>query len=328
MSDPADRAARLLRWYPRSWRDRYGEEFAELLTAEAQDRPRCWRRSADVAVHGLLARLACAGLTSRVQPPAARLAAVAGALAAFTALAIAMLAQLATGWQWATPRSDLVTGATLVMAVAAAGIVLTGVGGLVPVMVRVLIAIIRRDRAVLRPAGLALAGVLTLTAGAWHFANSWPGTGGTGPGRAFVPGGLAAFGWSSTLSMSSFWAHPALLMRFPAGELAWMAASPLAAAVTVLAAGSALRRLQLPAPLTRYLARLAQAATVFAAVLLAGAVSWLLAAGAVTPGLFRPGLVDGAELLAMAGALAVAATLGRGLSRRNAATATGRASLT
>jgi hypothetical protein len=35
----------------------------------------------------------------RVQPPAARLAAVAGALTAFTALAIAMLAQLATGWQ-------------------------------------------------------------------------------------------------------------------------------------------------------------------------------------------------------------------------------------
>ena len=25
------RAARLLRWYPRDWRSRYGDEFAELL---------------------------------------------------------------------------------------------------------------------------------------------------------------------------------------------------------------------------------------------------------------------------------------------------------
>jgi hypothetical protein len=28
---PAERAARLLRWYPRAWRDRYGEEFTELV---------------------------------------------------------------------------------------------------------------------------------------------------------------------------------------------------------------------------------------------------------------------------------------------------------
>jgi hypothetical protein len=29
-----DRAAELLLWYPRAWRDRYGEEFAELLIAD------------------------------------------------------------------------------------------------------------------------------------------------------------------------------------------------------------------------------------------------------------------------------------------------------
>jgi len=27
-----DTAARLLRWYPKAWRSRYGEEFTELLT--------------------------------------------------------------------------------------------------------------------------------------------------------------------------------------------------------------------------------------------------------------------------------------------------------
>jgi hypothetical protein len=31
---PARRSALLLRWYPASWRARYGEEFTELLLAE------------------------------------------------------------------------------------------------------------------------------------------------------------------------------------------------------------------------------------------------------------------------------------------------------
>jgi hypothetical protein len=37
---PRERAARLLRWYPRTWRERYGEEFAELLVADIEERPR------------------------------------------------------------------------------------------------------------------------------------------------------------------------------------------------------------------------------------------------------------------------------------------------
>ena len=31
MSGPHEQAKRLLRWYPRAWRARYGEEFAELF---------------------------------------------------------------------------------------------------------------------------------------------------------------------------------------------------------------------------------------------------------------------------------------------------------
>jgi hypothetical protein len=37
---PAERAGRLLRWYPRAWRDRYGEEFTELLISDIEERPR------------------------------------------------------------------------------------------------------------------------------------------------------------------------------------------------------------------------------------------------------------------------------------------------
>ncbi|HMD92274.1 MAG TPA: hypothetical protein VKG80_06490, partial [Trebonia sp.] len=66
--DAARRAARLLRWYPRSWRDRYGAEFAELLMADIAEWPRSRARALDVARGAALARLAAAGLTGFPAP--------------------------------------------------------------------------------------------------------------------------------------------------------------------------------------------------------------------------------------------------------------------
>jgi hypothetical protein len=309
------RAARLLRWYPSSWRARYGAEFAELLEADLAERPRNWRRSADVAAHGVLARFALTGLPGgQPQPPAVQMSALGCALAAFGTLGVAMLAQLATGWQWDLPGSPSVTDATVLMAVAAAGIAVTGLAAGVPVAGWILLAVARRDRRVIKPAGLALACATVLIAGARHFQNSWPGTGGTGLDHSLVPGGVAAFGWASTLSVSSFWVHPALLSRFPVAELAWMAASPVAGIALILAAATVVRRLALPAGLVRYLARLARGACLAATVFLAGAAIWVVGQGGGPAGLFRPGLVDGGELLVMTAALAVAARLARALS--------------
>jgi hypothetical protein len=97
------RAAALLRWYPAGWRARYGDEFAELLAADLAERPSCWRRTADIVRCGLSARLGEAGLTARALDPAAQvrasLATVSCELAAFLTLGLAMLAQLAIGWQ-------------------------------------------------------------------------------------------------------------------------------------------------------------------------------------------------------------------------------------
>ena len=42
-------ARRVLLWYPRSWRIRYGEEFAELLAAELAEQGPSWRRTVNVA---------------------------------------------------------------------------------------------------------------------------------------------------------------------------------------------------------------------------------------------------------------------------------------
>jgi hypothetical protein len=316
MSAPAGqdarRAAQLLRWYPRSWRDRYGAEFAELLLAELAEEPRNRRRGIDVAIHGLLARLGDAGLTIRPQPPERPLATAGCALAGFGVLAVAMLVQLATGWQWVSPGSSYITGATLVMTLAAGGIGLIGLGAVVPVIWQVLVAAARRNGRVMRPAGLALGCAAALAFSAKHFQNSWPGTGGTGAEHGLVPGGMAAFGWASTLSVTSFWAHPGLLGRFPAAELAWMVVSPAAWIALACAVVVTVRRLSLPQPLVGYLARLARGAWWASATFATGAATWMLGRSS-TAGLFRPGLVDGAELVIMTLALAVALSASRSL---------------
>ena len=322
---PADRAgrrvARLLRWYPRSWRARYGEEFAELLQAELAEQPRCCRRSADIIVSGLLARCTAAGLSSHELPPAEQIrygvATLSCSLAGFLALGVAMLAQLATGWQWSSPHSAPVATGTVIMVIAVGCLALGVTAAAAPVAWLAIVALIRRrDRRLAWPVAMASCCAVTLAAGARHFENGWPGTGGTGAEHGFVPGGLAAFGWASTLSVSSFWAHPAMLSRLPVTELAWMVLSPLAGIGLVAGLALLLRRLVLPAHVARYLARVATASSVAAGLFLAGAASWVLV---LRPGqsvlAFRPGAVDDGELMLMVLTLAVALRAVAGIRR-------------
>ena len=310
MSSPQRRAAQLLRFYPAGWRARYADEFTELLVADLEERPRCWRRTVNVAVSGTLARLSRAGLGGQRLAAAdqarASLAALGCALAVFLTAGTAVWSQLLVGWQWAPPSTRaaavgtvVMTGALLfflvlaVLAVAPLGWQLArrGVGGGAAGRVDVV---------------LVAVSLLVLVIGGRHMANGWPGTGGhPWPQRGLVPGGVAAFGWALTLSVTSYWAHPAALLAFPAAELAWMMISP--AALAGLGAGLArlVRRLDLPPRLLRYQARLGQLAAAGMAVFLAGAASWVLA-GQRGPGtLFRPGAIDVAELAVMALALTV-----------------------
>ena len=83
---------RLLLWYPPAWRARYGDEFAELLAAELAERPRDRRRTINVALSGVRARLADAGLGSHPGAAAARagLATVAACGALFATFGAAM----------------------------------------------------------------------------------------------------------------------------------------------------------------------------------------------------------------------------------------------
>ena len=305
------RARRQLRWYPRSWRDRYGAEFTELLIAEIAEEPRSWRRALDVVRGGLLARCTVVGLTSHELPAReqfrASLAALCCASAVIGTLGLFMLAQLATGWQWTVTTSTPTTAGTLIMTVAAAGLALTGLAAALPAGWHAVRAAARnRDVRLALRLLLTVTCVVVLVVGTRHFQNGWPGTGGTGADRGLVPGGLAAFAWASTLSVSAYWVHPGLWGVFPAAEIAWIVLSPFAWAGLLAGTVGAARRLD-PAPRLRaYLARLSVAAAVAAIGFVAGAGCWVLARGPAGTVAFRPGLIDAGGLAAMALAAAIA----------------------
>jgi hypothetical protein len=302
------RARRLLRWYPGSWRARYGEEFAELLLAELSEQPRAWRRTVNVAHCGITARLAAAGLAG---PPTgtagvrASLGTLTCSLAVFVTFGTAMWAQLAVGWQWAPPATTATAAAMLVMSGSLLFLTVLALLAAVPAGWAAILAGSRgRARGLRTPALLIGAGALILALGGRHFGNGWPGTGGHWwPHQGLAPGGIAAFGWAATLSVTSYWAHPAALASFPV-ELAWMVLSPAAVLSLVIGAVQLVRRLELSPRVLCYETRIGRAAAGGMTAFLAGALCWVAQAGPVPQELFRAGDIDAAGLAVMAAALA------------------------
>lgn len=325
------RAACLLRWYPKAWRSRYGDEFTELLIADIHERPSSLGRTADVIRGGIVARLSQAGLAgtplvaskacadvndSAKAEAAARyvtasLVSLGCALAVFLAFGAAMWSQLAIGWQWQTSATQAITApaipasatvATIVTSMAMlAFLVLGGIAAL-PVLAAVGTAIAKtRDKRLILTAAMLTVAVTALFIGGRHFGNGWPGTGGH---HGLLPSGIAAFEWAVTLSVSSYWAHPSVLAAFPAPEVAWMAASPLILAIAVASTAVLVRRVGIPARATRFEARLGAIACVVMAVFIAACCCWVANGG--QRGMVHAGLIDVAGLAVMALAFAVA----------------------
>ncbi len=320
MTSPAG----LLRWYPAAWRERYGEEFTELLLAECAEQPRSWRRTGDVILSGLLARLSGLGLTgfglSAADQARASLATLVGAAAAFLTFGLAMLAQLAVGWQWAMPRAPATTAGLALMAAATVLLLVLLALAAAPVAWGTAVTLLGREagprRRLAGPVAFVVAGAAGLVAGAHHFQNAWPGTGGTAVHRGLVPAGAAAFSWASTLSVSSYWAHPAALRAFPAAELAWMVLSPFALLSLVGGTVAVVRRQRPAARLLSYESRLAAPATLTMACFLVGAAGWVFGQGSGPAGLFHAGSVDVAGLAVMTVALGTAARAAISARRR------------
>src|ERR1700728_102756 len=131
------RAERLLRWYPKEWRARYGDEFLELLMEDVLERPRSWRRDADVAVSALVARLAAAGLGGVAREPLDQarrsLAAFGCAAAVFLVFAVSMWSQLTIGWRWSKPDTDSTFAAMMIMTAAVLICIALAIAAAVPV---------------------------------------------------------------------------------------------------------------------------------------------------------------------------------------------------
>jgi hypothetical protein len=299
------RAVRLLRWYPKEWRARYGEEFTELLVADIDERPRSLSRSADLARSGLIARFAAAGLGGHALETegAARrtLATLAAALSIFSVVAVALWAQLTIGWQWAPPATR---ATSLAMVVMSAGLMVVGVLCVLaaaPVAWLAARSVATKWRHLVGPIGLVVVGLAVLAAGTHHFANGWPGTRGhPWADQGIVPGGVAAYAWASTLFVTTYWLHPAALTRFPGTEVAWMLVSPVAVVALIVGATRIVRRVDLSPRVLRYERRLGLLAAVTTTVFLTGAGLWVVDGGPGPRNLFHIGSIDVVELAALA----------------------------
>jgi len=316
MTDTSDaatrRARRLLRFYPRGWRARYGEEFAQLLIDDMSERPRSVTRTADVVRTGLLARVACTGLAGDTLEPVqqirAGLAAVGCALIAFLAFGVAIWSQLTIGWQWSAPAAPATKTAMLVMTgviFVFAVLALLAAIPLVCTLCRTFVQ--RRASGLVGPVMAVVVGAIVLVAGSIHFGHGWPGTGGhPWAGRDVVPIAVARFCWAATLWITSYWAHPGALASFPMSEITWMVASPIALLAVLIGAAKTLRRLPLSPRALRYESWLGTAAALAMAGFLAGAGSWIISGGPAPRGLFRVGAIDSAGVAVMAAALILA----------------------
>ena len=139
---------RLLRWYPRAWRDRYGEEFAAYLEDAFPSGRLPWTARLSVVVGGMGERARYAGITGDRLPAADRArVAVLVVLCSWTAFVIAgsSFAKLSEHFDQALPQDmaahhvpDVAFTVVQVAAGVAGGLVVLGALLAVPSLVRFL----------------------------------------------------------------------------------------------------------------------------------------------------------------------------------------------
>jgi hypothetical protein len=239
----------------------------------------------------------------------ASLATLACAVGVFLVFAVALWSQLTIGWQWSRPATLPTDLAMVAMSLLVLLFVLLVVLAASPIACTVLIRMRRRQAATLWvPALLFVVGGVALVVGSRHFAqHGWPGTGGHAwAGRGPLSGAIGSFAWAATLSISTYWAHPTALLSFPAGEIAWMAASPIAMVCVVVGATRTVRRLPLSPRVLRYEARLGSAAAAAMIAFLGATCLWIVGGGSGPRDLFHPGTIDIVGMIVMGLALSAA----------------------
>lgn len=214
---------RLIRWYPRTWRDRYGEEFAELLGAELDEQPRNWQRDIDVRLHGLRARLSAAGLGRvPVRDPAAVESMHLVAILAFGAAVLSLWSQVLAAFL----TIPITKPSELLLVVVPALTML----GLVPLVIARGVRLARTAIRTAKRGGLKSIAIPLVTVGV-----------GTQAGlAAFVaamavqpsqPAAAIEAPRVAAMSISTYWVHPSRLTQLAPAELIWMVICPVSLAL-------------------------------------------------------------------------------------------------
>ena len=315
------RANRLLRWYRRSWRSRYGDEFVALLVDDMAERPRSISRTTDVVRGGVLARLSVSGLagddfqsTERLQAGVSTFALVP---CLFLMFGLSVWSQLSVGWQWAPPDNGTTFAAMFLMY---AGVVALGLATTFVLAALVLSAghssRARSPRSTITPMMVMVLSAVVLVLGSRYVGVRWPGTGGHAwMAQGIVPKGVASFCWALTMWVSSYWAHPGALGRFPVVEVAWMIISPVATLAFVAGLGVTLRRIELRAGFLTFIRAVVPLVSGAMIIFVAGACLWLVSGATRHPVLFHTGIIDDTSLACMVLALLAARAVGGRLQR-------------
>jgi len=250
------RAKRLLNWYPKAWRERYGGEFVDHLEQEFVDNPTDFRRSLNIAVKGMVARMGDFGfsrtpLSTEGQTRAA-LATSFALMALSSILVVNFWSRAMLNWSARTYHPIPVSVTTGILSVVAAVMMLV----LMAILLIVVVSVVRQF---LRRRGRTLVGPLILALGSGalilYALRRLPGMlvsyshmfqGGfrwTHPGPAMY--GLAYIANSSVQWWVALW-NPGV-SGAPTLFVVVNNLVPLAALVFGLAIATLLRRVELPA---------------------------------------------------------------------------------
>ena len=243
MNRDRDDLAELLRWYPATWRDRYGAELVALMEDDLDGRRPSLRYRASMATSGMAQRARSAGLAGDGATPEVRVRAGAlVVLAAWAALLVggAAFAKASEHYSYTlgTPGHHLAIvayDAVVAAAVIGALLVLVAAAVALPATVRFL-----RDggwpsvRRSIGTAALLTVAAALATAGAasWahHLTYHQRNGGDTGYGFAFLGWALLV---ASTLAAWT-WAGTALARRIELGRVELQVEAGLAVAVAVV----------------------------------------------------------------------------------------------
>jgi hypothetical protein len=314
-SDGARRAARLLRWYPPAWRERYGEEFADHLEQEFADRPVDPRRSLNVACKGLVARVEDIGLLNASRSPSDQTRAALGTSFALLALAAVIALNF---WSWAMLQWSARTYHPIPVD-ATTGILTVATGILLLVLVAIVLIVLGSAvRQIVRGRGRRVVGPLVFAAVSvacfCYFLPPWlPGMfaryshmfqGGyrwTHPGPAAY--GLATIAHVVTQPWVSMW-DPGISGE-PTSQTVMNDLAPLAVLVFAVAMAFLVRRVELP----RLSERLGSATVVLLGILsgvfLLTLVVWFTVGGPIYATFGETGNIAGVAYLVFLALVAV-----------------------